>query len=195
MVLPLSAFAAGDPKAGEEAAAVCAACHGMDGNSVDPQYPKLAGQHEAYTARMLRLYKSGERDNGIMMAFAVGLSEQQILDISAFYATQIPQAGLADEDLVSLGERVYRAGNPATGLPACMACHGPSGLGNPYSGYPMLAGQHADYTQTQLIAYRDGQAFGRDANVNRIMAEVSRQLSDEEIRALASYIEGLHTAP
>ena len=187
-----SAHAAGDPKQGETKAAVCTACHMMDGNSSDPLYPKIAGQHESYIARQLSLYKSGERENAIMLGFAAALSEQDMADLGAFYAQQKVRPGTADESLVAQGQALYRGGNPQTGIPACMACHGPSGRGNPGAKYPALGGQHADYTQAQLVAFRGGAVHGKDGNANVIMAEVAKGLSDEEISALASYLEGLH---
>lgn len=196
----------GDSAAGEGKAAVCAACHGMDGNSVDPQYPKLAGQHERYTARHLALYKSGERDNPIMLGFAAMLSPQDMRDIGAYFAGQSVRAGLADESIIAsgpnegrkfyeVGEKLYRGGDIERGIPACGACHGPAGDGNPGPAYPHLGGQHAAYTAAQLNLFRNGTAHGRGDNANAVMAGVARDLTDEEIQALATYIEGLHEAP
>ena len=195
----------GDATAGQSKAAVCAACHGMDGNSADPQYPKLAGQHERYTARHLALYKSGERNNAIMLGFAAGLSPQDMRDIGAYFATQKVRAGLADESVIEsgpnegkkfyqVGEKLYRGGDLERGIPACAACHGPAGKGNPGPAYPALGGQHATFTAAQLNLFRDGAVHGRDANANAVMAGVARYLTDEEIQALATYIEGLHEA-
>jgi cytochrome c553 len=190
--LSLNVAAAGDPVAGEQKAGVCAACHLLDGNASDPQYPKIAGQHEQYIVRQLQLYKTGERDNAIMLGFASALSDQDMADIGAFYAQQKARPGTADETVVAVGEALYRGGNPATGIPACMACHGPTGRGNPGAKYPALGGQHADYTQAQLIAFRAGAVHGKGDNANVVMAEVAKELTDAEIRALASYLEGLH---
>ncbi|MBE5316386.1 MAG: c-type cytochrome [Xanthomonadales bacterium] len=195
----------GDAAAGQSKAAVCAACHGMDGNSADPQYPKLAGQHERYIARHLALYKSGERNNAIMLGFAAGLSPQDMRDIGAYFATQKVRAGLADESVIEsgpnegkkfyqVGEKLYRGGDLERGVPACAACHGPAGKGNPGPAYPSLGGQHATYTAAQLKLFRDGLVHGRDANANAVMSGVARYLTDEEIQALATYIEGLHEA-
>jgi cytochrome c553 len=183
----------GDAARGQEKAAVCAACHGMDGNSSNPEWPKLAGQHELYTARQLALYKSGERENAVMLGFAATLSAQDMRDLGAYFASQVVTPGVADEALVAKGQRVWRGGNPETGVPACMACHGPSGRGNPYSGYPKLKGQHADYTATMLRAFRDGLVLGKGQNANAVMAGVARMMSDEEIDAVSSFIEGLHS--
>ena len=195
----------GDAAAGASKAAVCAACHGMDGNSSDPQYPKLAGQHEIYIARHLALYRSGERENAIMLGFAAGLSPQDMRDLGAFYATQTVRPGVADETLITegpnegrkfyeVGRKLYIGGDVDRGIPACAACHGPSGLGNPGPSYPKLSGQHAAYTAVQLQAFRDGAVYGRGDNANAVMAGVARYLTDEEIQALATYIEGLHPA-
>lgn len=192
----------GDPAAGQAKAMVCAACHGMDGNSIDPQYPKLGGQHEHYTARQLALFKSGERVNAIMMAFAVGLQPQDMRDIGAWYASQKPTVGVASDELIpgreetfkARGQRLYRSGDPARGIPACMACHGPAGLGNPGSAYPLLSGQHTNYTKAKLIAFRSGEVWGREDNANQIMTMIAANLDDDDIEALSSYIEGLHRA-
>lgn len=195
----------GNAEAGAAKAAVCAACHSADGNSADPQYPKLAGQHERYTARHLALYKSGERENAIMLGFAAALSPQDMRDIGAYFAQKTPAAGMADDSLIAegpnagrkfyeVGESLYRGGDLERGVPACGACHGPAGIGNPGPAYPHLAGQHAGYTVAQLNAFRAGTVHGRGNNANDVMAGVARYLTDEEIASLASYIEGLHVA-
>ena len=192
----------GDAAAGATKAAACAACHGLDGNSADPQYPKLAGQHENYIARQLSLYKSGERNNAIMLGFASTLSAQDMRDIGAYFASQKVVPGIADESLVAsgpnqgrkfyqVGERLFRAGKPDQGIPACQACHGPTGTGIP-GPYPSIGGQHSAYTATQLTAFRSGAVWGKDKNANAVMAGVAANLSDEEIQGLATYIEGLH---
>jgi cytochrome c553 len=192
----------GDAAAGATKAAACAACHGMDGNSADPLYPKLAGQHESYIARQLALFKSGERDNAIMLGFAAALTAQDMRDIGAFYATQKVVPGVADDSLIAsgpnqgrrfyqLGEQLFRVGRPETGVPGCQACHGPTGRGIP-GPYPALGGQHASYTATTLTAFRAGKFWGRGDNVNAVMSGVAANLTDEEIQALSTYIEGLH---
>lgn len=193
----------GDAKAGEGKAAACAACHSADGNSADPQYPKLAGQHERYIARQLALYKSGERDNAIMLGFAATLSSQDMRDIGAYFAQQVVTPGVADESLIAegpnagrkfyaVGEKLYRSGDAARGIPACAACHGPTGSGVPGPTWPALHAQHAQYTAVQLRAFRDGAIWGKEANANAIMAGVARNLTDEEIDSLSSYVQGLH---
>ncbi len=196
----------GNAEAGANKAAVCAACHSTDGNSVDPQYPKLAGQHERYTARQLALYKSGERENAIMLGFAAALSPQDMRDIGAHFASKAAAPGMADDSLIAeggnagrkyfeVGQALYSGGDLDRGIPACGACHGPVGNGNPGPAYPHLAGQHAGYTAAQLKAYRAGTVHGVGANANEVMAGVAKYLTDEEIGSLASYIEGLHLAP
>ena len=192
----------GDAAAGATKAAACAACHGLDGNSADPQYPKLAGQHENYIARQLSLYKSGGRQNAIMLGFASTLSAQDMRDIGAYFASQKVVPGIADDSLVAsgpnqgrkfyqVGERLFRAGKPEQGIPACQACHGPTGAGIP-GPYPSIGGQHSAYTATQLTAFRGGAVWGADKQANAVMSGVAANLSDEEIQGLATYIEGLH---
>ena len=190
----------GDATRGAAKAAVCAACHGLDGNAADPQYPKLAGQQERYIARQLALFKTGERENAIMMGFAAPLTPQDMRDLGAHYATQVPVPGIADETPVAeaggvpfyqLGERLFRGGDIDRGIPACLACHGPAGKGNPGPAYPLLSGQHARYTADMLTRYRDGAVYGEGPQAG-IMAEVARYLTDPEIQALATYIEGLY---
>ncbi|MCB1554675.1 MAG: cytochrome c4 [Xanthomonadales bacterium] len=195
----------GDAARGESKAAACAACHSVDGNSVDPQYPKIAGQHERYIARQLALFKSGERANPIMLGFAATLSPQDMRDLGAFFSAKTIQAGLADDSVVSdgefqgqkfysAGERLYRGGDLERNIPACAACHSATGSGNPGPAYPRLGGQHAGYTATQLTAFRDGAVWGAGENANAVMSGVAKHLTDAEIASLASYIEGLHAA-
>lgn len=202
----LGAAQPGDPQAGATKAAACAACHGVDGNPADPQYPRIAGQSERYVARQLALFKSGERNTpmaALMQPFAMPLSAQDMRDIGAFYATQAPAAGVADDARIQtgpnagmkfyqVGERLYRAGDAERGIPACMACHGPDGRGNPGPPYPNVAGQYADYSARMLEAYRDGMVLGSAEHANSVMAQVAADLTDEEIQSLASYLEGLH---
>ena len=199
----------GDPEAGAAKAAVCAACHGVDGNPADPQYPRIAGQNERYIARQLALFKGGERTTPmavIMQPFATMLSAQDMRDLGAFFANQSSGAGIADDSRVEegkyagmkffeIGQQLYRGGDAERGVPACMACHGPAGRGNPGPPYPSLAGQFASYTTTQLELFRDGMAMGSGDHANTVMAEVAASLTDEEIQALGSYIEGLHPRP
>jgi cytochrome c553 len=189
----LAATTPGDAKAGQAKAAVCGACHGMDGNSTDPQYPRLAGQSEQYIAHQLAMFKDGTRQNPIMLGFASALSAQDMRDIGAYFATQKPLPGVADAKLVQQGEAIFRGGDATRQIPACMACHGPDGSGNPGAAYPHLAGQHADYVQATLKAWRDGTTWGNDAHA-QIMPAIAKRLTDADIAALASYVEGLHSA-
>jgi len=188
----LQALAEGDASAGQAKSAICAACHGADGNSVVPTWPKLAGQHEKYMTRQVSLIKSGARQVPEMMGIVTGLSDQDIEDLSAYFAAQESAGGVADESKVVLGERIYRAGNAESGVPACMACHGPAGEGNPLSGYPALAGQHSAYTGKMLTGFRAGENWGDADASSRIMNGAVAELSDEELDAVASYIQGLY---
>jgi len=183
----------GDAKAGEGKAATCGACHGADGNPTDKQYPKLAGQNEAYVARQITLFQTQKRQNPIMMGFAANLSVQDMHDIGAFFATKSSLPGVADEKLVARGQSLYRGGDARLGVPACMACHGPDGRGMAGAGFPQLAGQWADYVQTKLKDWKGGTTWGDDGNA-KIMPDIAKRLGDSDIAALASYVEGLHTA-
>jgi cytochrome c553 len=182
----------GDPAAGEQKAAVCAACHGADGNSAVAMWPKIAGQHEQYIVRHVTLIRENKREAVAMYGIAQTLSDQDILDLAAYYSQQTMSPGVADENLVALGERIWRAGNAESGVPACAACHGPSGAGNPLAGYPWLAGQHATYTTDMLNRYRDGIRWGEDDANSAVMVGVAKGLTDEEITAVSSYIQGLY---
>lgn len=183
----------GDAKAGETKAAVCAACHSVDGNSTDKQYPKLAGQNEAYIARQLELFKSQKRQNPIMLGFATPLSTQDMHDIGAYFASKTALPGVADEKLVARGQALYRGGDTKLGVPACMACHGPDGRGMAGTGFPQLTSQWTDYVAAKLKDWKSGTTWGDDANA-KIMPTIVQNLSESDINALASYVEGLHTA-
>ena len=166
--------------------AVCAACHGADGNSGSPANPKLAAQHPEYLVKQLQEYKSGKRANAIMQGMAAGLSDADMKNIAAWLATQKAKPGFAkDKELVSLGERIWRGGIADRNIAACAGCHSPNGAGIP-SQYPRLSGQHADYTVAQLTAFRDGV---RKNNVQ--MSQVAAKLNDREIKAVSDYIAGL----
>ncbi|MCP1728146.1 cytochrome c553 [Natronospira proteinivora] len=179
----------GDAEAGEANSTACAACHGPDGNSSNPEWPKLAGQHAKYTYEQLKAYKSGERDDAVMMGQVQNLDDQDMKDLAVFYAQQVPQVGSADEELGEAGKKIYRGGNLETGVTACIACHGPRGEGVPMANYPMLSGQHAQYTIEQLEAYRDGE---RSTDRAGMMRDIAARMSDEEIEAVAEYIQGLY---
>lgn len=167
-------------------AAVCAACHGADGNSGTPVNPKLAQQHPEYLVKQLQEFKAGVRKNAVMQGMAAGLSDEDMKNIAFWLASKKAKPGFAkDKDLVALGERIYRGGIAERQVAACAGCHNPTGAGNPAQ-YPRLAGQHSDYVASSLVAYRDG---GRQNSVQ--MTQVAARLNDREIRALADYIAGL----
>ena len=167
-------------------AAVCASCHGADGNSGTPAYPKLAQQHPEYLVKQLQEFKSGKRKNAIMQGFASALSEDDMKNVAYWATSKKEKPGFAKEkDLVTLGERIYRGGIADRQVAACAGCHSPSGAGIP-SQYPRLGGQHSEYTAAQLTAFRDG------VRTNSIpMSQVAARLNDKEIRAVADYIAGL----
>ena len=182
--------AAGNVDAGKEKSATCAGCHGADGNSAVGNFPKLAGQGNKYLIKQMNDIKSGLRPVVEMTGLLDGFSEQDIADIAAFFAAQTSSIGQANKELAEEGEKLYRAGNPATKIAACTACHGPSGAGMELAGFPALSGQHADYTAKQLKDFRNVKR-ANDGD-SRIMRSVAALLSDREIEALSSYISGLH---
>ena len=189
--------AAGDADAGKQKAAPCVACHGVAGVSANPAWPKLAGQGEKYLVDQLNLFKDKIRINTLMNPQAENLSAQDIEDLAAYYTSQSVSTGSADPDkefqgekLYAIGERIYRGGNTETGVPACMSCHAPDGVGNGPAKFPQLAGQHAVYTAAQLRAYRSGARYQPDDNLN-MMKDIANYLSDTEIDAVAEYIAGL----
>ena len=188
-----AAVKAGDAAAGQGKAAACGACHGMDGNSSDAQYPKLAGQNEAYIVRQLTHFKAAQRQNPIMMGMAAPLSEQDMHDLGAYFASKQSLPGVADAALVEQGQKLFREGDSDRGIPACMACHSIDGRGNPGAAYPQLTSQHAQYVEKTLKSWHDGTTWGDDAQA-KIMPAIAKKLDDKDIAALASYVEGLHTA-
>ena len=167
-------------------AAICAACHGADGNSGTPAYPKLAQQHPEYLVKQLQEFKSDKRANAIMKGFASALTEDDMRNISFWVTSKPAKSGFAkDKELVALGERIYRGGIADRQVPACAGCHSPNGAGIP-SQYPRLSGQHAEYSVAQLTAFRDG------VRKNSLqMNQVAAKLNDREIKAVADYIAGL----
>ncbi|RMG28725.1 MAG: cytochrome c4 [Gammaproteobacteria bacterium] len=183
-----SALAGGDPAAGKKKAAACASCHGADGNSVNPAWPKLASQHAKYLVKQLEDFKAGRRKNSLMAPMAASLSAQDREDVAAYFSSQPIQPGTADPKRVKLGEKIWRAGNKQTGVPACMGCHAPNGVGNPLANFPRLAGQHAKYVENQLRAFRSG---ARSNDANKMMRAIAAKMTDEEIQAVASFVQGL----
>jgi cytochrome c553 len=181
--------AAGNKEAGQAKSATCMACHGMEGNSANPEWPSLAGQHASYVAKQLKHFKASERSNPLMSPMAMMLAEQDVEDLAAYYASTAPRpTGEVEPSKVKLGERLYRSGNPAAGVPACAGCHGPTGAGNPGAAYPRIGGQHAVYAATQLRAYKSG---ARATDPNAMMRTITARLSEHEIDAVASYLQGL----
>ncbi|HZF22856.1 MAG TPA: c-type cytochrome [Burkholderiales bacterium] len=179
----------GDPaKAQSIANQICAACHGADGNSPLPMNPSLAGQHPEYLFKQLNEFKSGNRNNAVMMGMVAGLSAEDMRNLSAYYAAQkLREAAAKDKDLVAHGRKLFRGGNLATGVAACAGCHSPNGAGIP-SQYPRLAGQHPEYVVAQLKAFRAGE---RANDTNNMMRAVAARLTDKEIAAVAEYLSGL----
>jgi cytochrome c553 len=181
----------GSADAGRTKSVTCAACHGADGNSVTPDWPSLAGQHATYIVRQLQAFKKGDRDDVTMKPFALLLSDQDMLDVAAYFAAQTPTPKGADPALVNLGQQIYRGGVPERGIAACIACHGPNGDGNPLAAYPRISGQHAAYVTKTLNAYAAGDRRS-DMDQNQMMRNVAALLLEDEIRALSSYVQGLN---
>ena len=178
----------GDQAKGQALAGVCGACHGPDGNSAIPVNPNLAQQHPAYIAKQLENFKSGARANAIMAPMAANLSADDMKHLGAYFAAQkLRPAAAKDRDLMTLGQKLYRAGDPERGLPACAACHSPTGAGIPAQ-YPRLSGQHPDYTVAQLKAFRAGE---RANDANAMMRSIAAKMTDREMAALAEYSAGL----
>ena len=189
----------GTADAGAAKSAVCAACHGANGNSVNPEWPNLAAQHKQYIAEQLAAFKAGVRINAVMAPMAMALSEQDMADLAAYFNSQTLTGGEADPALAARGQQLYRAGDTATGLPACIGCHGPAGRGNGPAKYPSLRAQHGTYVYNQLKGYAGGTRYAAPAAGSTvqvpagaaIMNEIAGKLSDEDMKALASYLQGL----
>lgn len=190
------AMAAGDAAAGKAKAATCAACHGPDGNSAAPTFPKLAGQSERYLNKQIHDIKSKARVVPAMAGMVDNFSDQDIADLSAYFAAQSSSVNQAKKDTIAKGELIFRGGIREKNVPACAACHSADGAGNAPAGFPRLGGQHADYVSAQLKAYRaaaDGDATGRaNDGDSKPMRTIALRLTDSEIAALANYISGLH---
>ena len=181
-------YAGGNAEAGQGKAAVCGGCHGVDGNSMIPSFPKLAGQGELYLTKQLIDIRDGARSVPQMSGILTGRTDQDLADLAAYYSAQKVTIGATDPELLDLGRQIYRAGIAAKGVAACSACHSPTGAGNSQAAFPALSGQHADYVIAQLKAYRtetrtNGQAM--------MMQQVAALMSDKEIEAVASYVQGL----
>ncbi|KPD23312.1 MULTISPECIES: c-type cytochrome [Idiomarina] len=186
----------GDAEAGKEKSQVCAACHGPNGESPTDMYPHLAGQHEKYLLKQLKDFKlasetGGEegRNNAVMMGQVASLSEQDMADLAAFYASQDEPKGETPEDLIARGEDFFRRGNPESNIPSCAGCHGPRGNGMGLAAFPDISGQHAAYTKSQLEMFRSGE---RANDPNGMMQGVAEKMTDEEIELMSKFLSGLY---
>jgi cytochrome c553 len=190
LTLSSSALGEGSVEEGQTKANPCVACHGVNGNSANPEWPSLAGQSAPYIIKQLKAYKVGERQNPLMTPMAQPLSEDDMEDLAAYYSKQTRTGLEAEPSKVAEGRRLYRGGDPVAGIAACTACHGPNGLGMAAAGYPALQGQHATYVAAQLKAYRSG-ARKTDQPQNQMMRNVANRLTDTQIDAVAAYVQGL----
>ena len=196
ILLPVAATRAqslvdGDADAGQTSSITCAACHGPEGNSANPLWPNSAGQHASYIMNQLSAFKEGKRANPLMSSQAMLLGDEDMANLAVFYEGKARAVQtVADPALVERGEALYRAGIAETGVAACLACHGPKGVGNPAAQYPALSGQHAAYTEKTLKDYRSGER--QSVAGNNVMNEIAAKLTDDDIKALASYLQGLH---
>lgn len=186
--------AVGDAQAGKAKSASCAACHDVEGkNPLMPIYPRIAGQHASYTAEQLKLFKAGGRMDPTMSPMAKPLSDQDMLDLAAYFAGLPVKPGAAKEEFVKLGEKIYRGGNAQTGVPACAACHSPNASGNAAAKFPSLSGQSPEYIKKQLEDYKKGTRGGTAPNANQvIMREIAVKMTADEIQAVSSVASGLH---
>lgn len=180
-----------DIKAGKEKAqAVCVACHGPDGNSVNPTWPKLAAQHAPYLINQMKAFKAGkDRSNASMAPMMAPLTEQDMINLAAYYSQQKRTIEKANKALLKRGEMLYRGGDETKHIAACIACHGPKGLGNAQAGFPSLSGQHAAYIAEELEDYQAGR---RKTDINSIMRDIAKRMDKNDMKAVASYISGLH---
>ncbi|EIC22497.1 cytochrome c553 [Thiorhodovibrio frisius] len=178
-------------KGKEKAGQICHACHGLDGNGMaaQPIWPKLAGQHPNYIYKQLNNFKNNDRYNVQMSPMAMPLTDEDMRNVAAYYSSLPQSGGVAAADQVELGEKIYRAGNPKSGVPACSGCHGPSGMGTNLSKFPRLAGQYPEYIDQTLKLFRK---MERANDPNGMMRGVAARMTDEEIAAVAQYISGLH---
>jgi cytochrome c553 len=183
----------GNAETGKTKNTTCVACHMADGNSSITIYPKLAGQHPSYTIKQLQNFKAGKRQNPIMAPMAAALSDQDMADLAAYFAAQPIQPGQANEELVKQGQRIYLGGNQVGGVSACVSCHGPHGKGNPAAKYPVVGNQHADYIVKQLQDFKAGNRGAGTDDPNQIMMiDIASRMTEAEMKAVASYIQGLN---
>ena len=182
----------GDPVAGKAKSETCVACHGADGNAVTPLWPKLAGMPESYLLKQLLEFKKGDqglRNDPSMYAMVQNLQPQDLADLAAYFASQEMALGAAQQNLLALGQQIYRGGNIASGVPACAACHDANGKGNYLANFPRLGGQNAQYIVDQLNKFK---TKVRKNDPNSMMEDIAARLTDKEIEAVASYVSGLH---
>ena len=179
---------AADAEAGKAKSAICAACHGADGNSSNPMWPSLAGQHASYTYKQLSDFKAGRRVNASMSGMVAGLSDDDMKNLAAYYETQSHKPVAFDGELIEKGESIYRGGITETGVAACMGCHSPSGKGNGPAGWPSLKGQHPEYIVTQLQAFKEG---SRANDSGKMMRNLVGRMSEMEMKAVAAYVAGI----
>jgi len=189
LALASNVVAGGDPVAGKKKANLCIGCHGVDGNSANPDWPSLAGQGEAYLAKQITDFKTGARKDGTMNAMVGSLNDTDIANVSAFFASNKAKGGTASKESLKLGQDIYRAGIASRGIAACASCHGPSGAGNPAAKFPALSGQHAKYT---MKALKDFSLGIRSNDPGSMMRVVAGKMKDSEMKAVAEYIAGLH---
>ncbi|QMT61759.1 cytochrome c [Legionella sp. PC997] len=190
LCFPLVLFAQENTLSAPNKAVVCSACHGQQGNSPNPDWPNIAGQHPKYFIKQLNDMKdSALRNAPTMNALVATLSKQDMDDLAAYYAKMPLAKGSTPKEFLTRGEQIYRGGDFAKRITACIACHGPKGTGNAQAGFPILSGQHAAYTVLQLNAFKDGK---RKNDLNHIMQDISSRMSQEDMEAVAHYIEGLH---
>jgi cytochrome c553 len=191
-----SAVAQGDAENGKVKSVTCGACHGADGNSAIAMNPKLAGQHSNYLVKQLTEFKLASqtggkegRNNAVMNGMSAALSEQDILDLSAYFSGQEATPSETSEDALEPGNKLYVGGDLERGITACIACHGPKGNGTSLSGFPDISGQHSDYIAAQLKAFRSGE---RANSLNGMMADIAKRMTDKDIQVISSYVAGLH---
>ena len=179
---------AADIEAGKAKSAVCAACHGADGNSTNAAWPSLAGQHASYTYKQLKDFKAGRRNNASMTGMVALLNDDDMKNLAAFYESQQPKTVAFDGEMIEKGESIYRGGITETHVAACMGCHAPSGTGNGPAGWPSLKGQHPEYVVTQLQNFKQGL---RVNDTGKMMRNVVVRMEEHEMKAVAAYIAGI----
>jgi cytochrome c553 len=186
----------GNAEAGKAKSATCAACHGPDGNSLADTYPKIAGQHASYIYKQLKDFKAGAasggkegRNNAVMAGMVAALTDEDMHDLAAYFASQKVKAGTTPEDAVAAGEKLFRGGDLQRGIAACQACHGPRGVGHSLAKFPTISNQHAAYVKAQLMAFRAGE---RANDPNGMMRDIAKKLTDQDIEVLSKYVGGLH---